>query len=203
MNLVLGSASPRRAELLKQANFNFAVDPPDVREYIESYGDAPDICERLALLKARQVGSRHDEQAVVLGADTIVRIEDTILTKPKDSEDAARVLRILSGRTHIVETDIAIAGPMGEVCLREATGVQFRPILEAQIQSYLALGECMDKAGAYAIQGGAADFVTEIKGDYYNVVGMPVVLVFELIGQTYPELLPGSLSASIRNYGEV
>jgi len=192
MELVLASASPWRAELLKEVDFSFTIDPPDVREDIESYGCAPDICERLALLKARQVRSRHDEQAVVLGADTIVRIKNTILTKPEDSKGAAQMLRLLSGRTHIVETGIAMVGPRGEVCVREATGVQFRPISEAQILSYVASGECMDKAGAYAVQGGGTDFVTEIEGDYYNVVGMPITLVFELIRQTYPELLPSS-----------
>ena len=193
MNLVLGSASPRRAELLREADFSFTVDPPNVIEDIESYGNAPDVGERLALLKARQVRGRHDQRAVVLGADTIVRIENTVLAKPQDSEDAVRMLRLLSGQTHIVETGIALVGPRGEVCVHEATGVQFRPIIEAQIHSYVASGECMDKAGAYAIQSGASEFFTEIEGDYYNVVGMPVALVFDLIRQTYPELLPGSL----------
>lgn len=185
--LVLASASPRRQDLLRSAGISFVVQPADVDE-TPLPGESPrDCAERLARQKALPVwqSRRHD---LVLGADTVVVVDDSILGKPVDAGDAARMLRTLSGRVHQVVTGVCLAGPgkLGgekpEVrTASETTLVTMTELSEEEIQAYVATGEPMDKAGAYAIQGIASRWIPRIEGDYSNVVGLPVALVYRML----------------------
>jgi septum formation protein len=179
--LILASASPRRQELLRDAGIVFEVHPARVPEERGS-GEAPlAYARRLALQKAQAV-ARHFPERYVLGADTIVLVDDEVLEKPRDAADAARMLRRLSGRGHSVTTAVSLASPAGKSDTRHATTqVFFRGIEEQEISQYVAGGEPMDKAGAYAIQGGAARWTQRIEGDYSNVVGLPLPLVKEML----------------------
>ena len=173
--IILASASPRRAELLRAAGISFAVDPADVDE-TPLPGEEPEAhVRRLAELKGRRVAGRHPGEAV-LAADTVVVIDSTILGKPVDPPDARRMLQLLSGRTHSVLTGVCVVSD--EVQLGVArTEVEFARLSPAEIDWYVATGEPVDKAGAYAIQGIASRFVVAIQGSYSNVVGLPVSLV--------------------------
>jgi septum formation protein len=185
--LVLASASPRRQELLRNAGISFALQPADVDETPLPGESARDCAERLAREKSLAVWQtrRHD---VVLGADTVVVVDGTILGKPTDARDAARMLRLLSGRVHQVITGVCLASAKG---LRaenrelktasESTLVTMNDISDDEIQGYVATGEPMDKAGAYAIQGIASRWISRIEGDYGNVVGLPVALVYGML----------------------
>lgn len=178
--LVLASASPRRKELLRNAHLAFTVAPADVHEKREE-GEAPAAyAERLARDKARAVADRHGAQ-LVLGADTIVVIGDEVLEKPADAEDAVRMLRRLSGRTHEVITGVCLKGNGFEDVRSETTHVTMSEIPEDEVAQYVASGEPMDKAGAYAVQGMASRWVTRLEGDYFNVVGLPVALVYRML----------------------
>ena len=189
--LVLASASPRRRELLTQAGFTFEVHPAHIPEDPEPDEDPIRYVTRLARQKAeavfRELAPTHPNLSVlkVLGADTTVTLDNHILGKPESPEDAARMLRLLSGRTHRVITGIALisqteSGPRAEVAA-EVTAVQFLTLSESEIHSYIATGEPNDKAGAYAIQGRAARWIPRIEGDYFNVVGLPISLVSTLL----------------------
>jgi len=178
--LILASSSPRRRELLTQAGIAFTVQPADIDESHRP-GESPiAFTQRLAREKAEAVFAHHP-QATVLGADTIVVCDAEILGKPADAADAARMLHLLSNREHQVITGVAIIAPQGTRTQADITTVTMRKISEEEIQNYIATGEPMDKAGAYAIQGGAAPFVTSIEGDYTNVVGLPIKLVQEML----------------------
>jgi septum formation protein len=180
--IVLGSASPRRAELLRAAGIEFVVVHADVDESIHQ-GEVPDAyVRRIAEAKARAVAAR-ERDGVVLSADTAVVVDDIILGKPVDDDDAKRMLCLLSGRTHAVLTAVAVfrAGMSGPVVEVERTEVEFAPLTEFEIDWYVATGEPRDKAGAYAIQGYASRFVTRIDGSYSNVVGLPIALVYEML----------------------
>jgi len=186
--LVLASASPRRQELLRNAGISFVVQPADVDE-TPLAGESPrDCAERLAREKALAVW-RLRPQDLVLGADTIVVVEDTILGKPVDADDAGRMLRMLSGRVHRVITGVclvkAVAGQAPLVSeaktSSETTLVTMSDISDDEIRDYVATGEPMDKAGAYAIQGMASRWIPRIEGDYSNVVGLPVALVYRML----------------------
>jgi septum formation protein len=182
--LVLASASPRRQELLRNAGIDFVVQPADVDESPLN-GEPPQECaERLAREKVLAV-FRTRSRDYVLGADTIVIVENTILGKPHDKEDAARMLRLLSGRTHKVITGVCLAAPAangGELTTAsETTLVTMCSLTDPEIRGYVASGEPMDKAGAYAIQGLASRWIPRIEGDYSNVVGLPVALVWKLL----------------------
>jgi len=184
MALILASASPRRRELLRAAGIAFEVQATDIPEVPEP-GEAPHaFAGRMALHKAKTIASwRVDEW--VLGADTIVVVDGTILGKPRDEEDAARMLRVLSGRQHDVITAVCIcklsSGIMGSDCLSETTRVTFSELSEEDIAFYVSTGEPMDKAGAYGIQGIASRWIPRIEGDYSNVVGLPVALVWSML----------------------
>jgi septum formation protein len=181
--LVLASASPRRQELLRNAGISSTVQPADVDE-TPLAGEQPRACaERLAREKALAVW-RTRPQDRVLGADTIVVVDETILGKPADAADAARMLRLLSGRVHRVITGVCLveAAAGGELrTASETTLVTMNELSDEEIRDYIATGEPMDKAGAYAIQGRASRWIPRIEGDYSNVVGLPVALVHAML----------------------
>jgi septum formation protein len=181
MMLVLASASPRRGELLRNAGIAFVAQAAEIDE-TPMTGESPRECaERLAREKAVAVhGQRPGE--LVLGADTMVVVDGAILGKPADAADAARMLRMLSGRTHEVITGVCLVGPVGGESVRsEVTRVTMSELPEDAIRDYVASGEPMDKAGAYAIQGMASRWIPRIEGDYANVVGLPVALVYRML----------------------
>jgi septum formation protein len=212
--IVLASASPRRQELLRIAGIPFTVQAADINERPLA-GESPrDCAERLAREKALAVFQSRPQQCV-LGADTIVVVGDTILGKPRDAEDAARMLRLLAGRTHAVITGVCLVGPVAggqrseaskskiarlagridekpttgdgqlatalERTASESTLVTFCQLSDDEIRDYIATGEPMDKAGAYAIQGVASRWIPRIEGGYSNVVGLPVALVYAML----------------------
>lgn len=187
--LVLASASPRRQELLRNAGIPFTVQAADINE-TPLAGEAPrDCAERLAREKAMAVFQSRP-QDYVLGADTIVVVGDAILGKPRDAVDAARMLRLLSGRVHAVITGVCLVGPVvsGQwsvdsktTTASETTLVTMCGLTDDEIRDYVASGEPMDKAGAYAIQGIASRWIPRIDGDYSNVVGLPVALVYRML----------------------
>jgi septum formation protein len=183
MSLILASASPRRRELLRAAGIAFEVQATDIPE-IPGDGEAPRaFAERLARDKAMTVAVAKPE-AWVLGADTIVVVDGEILGKPRDAEDAAQMLRMLSGRAHRVITAVCLArtGKLRVEDVRsEETLVEFSKLSEEDISYYISTGEPMDKAGAYGIQGIAARWIPRIEGDYSNVVGLPVALVWRML----------------------
>ena len=179
--IVLASASPRRAELLRAAGIDFDVQPANVDEAIAAGESASEYVSRLAEAKARLVYER-DARRTVLAADTAVVVDAHILGKPLDDSDASRMLRMLSGRAHEVLTAVSVFHPGQIVDTRvDATTVEFASLADADIDWYVSSGEPMDKAGAYAVQGLASRFVTRIEGSYSNVVGLPVALVFQML----------------------
>jgi septum formation protein len=205
--LVLASASPRRRDLLLQAGYRFQVHPADIPEDPLPGEDPIVYVTRLAREKAEAVyreltrspqGSLDDEKdglsstaaspagagrpaLQVLGADTTVTLDNTILGKPADAADAARMLRLLAGRTHRVMTGLALVTAKGAQVAAEVTAVRFLTLSEEEIAAYIATGEPMDKAGAYGIQGRAARWIPRIEGCYFNVMGLPLALVSSLI----------------------
>jgi septum formation protein len=178
--LVLASASPRRQELLRSAGFAFAVQPADIPENALPGEPANDCAERLAREKALAVALQRPHDTV-LGADTIVAVDGQLLGKPANSADAARMLRLLSGRDHEVITGVCLVVKGQPFVASEITRVTVDRITDQEIADYVATGEPMDKAGAYAIQGIASRWIPRIEGDYSNVVGLPVALVYRLI----------------------
>ena len=183
--IILASASPRRRELLRQAGFTFEVVAPEVDETYPGGEDPAAFAERLALAKAAQIAQRFTakDDVVVLGADTVVVADGEVLGKPVSADDARAMLRKLSGIAHRVITGVALAAPGAarRAVGHEVTRVFFRPLTEEEITAYVATGEPLDKAGAYAAQGRAARFVTRVEGCYFNVVGLPVALVDRLL----------------------
>jgi septum formation protein len=177
--LVLASQSPRRAEILRQAGIAFTVRAVPVDETPLEGEDPNAYVERLAAMKASAVPASSEE--TVLGADTTVVIDGEMLAKPADAADARRMLRHLSGRRHEVITGVCLKRAGRSVCDHAVTAVWFAPMSEAAIAEYVAGGEPMDKAGAYAIQGIASKFVTRIEGCYFNVMGLPVSLVWRML----------------------
>lgn len=178
--LVLASASPRRQELLRAAGIEFVVQPAEVPEAPQADEKPRAYAERLAREKARAI-FRGRPGDVVLGADTVVIVDEHILEKPRDPADAARMLRLLSGREHFVTTGVGLVGDGFEDVRSETTLVVMAEIADEEIVSYVATGEPMDKAGAYAIQGIASRWISRIEGDYGNVVGLPVALVYRML----------------------
>jgi septum formation protein len=187
---VLASASPRRQELLRNAGIPFTVYPANIPE-VPISEESPRACaERLAREKAHVVLVQHPGK-FVLGADTIVVADGEILGKPRDEADAVRILRLLSGGTHQVITGVCLVGTLRtenqkletgfEDTRSEITLVTMTTLSDEDIRSYIASGEPMDKAGAYAIQGMASRWIPRIDGDYFNVVGLPVALVLRML----------------------
>ena len=179
--LVLASASPRRAELLAAAGYAFTVDPAHVDES-ERAGESPEnYVLRVARDKARAVAARRDPVEIVIGADTTVVAHGEILAKPADESDAVRMLQALAGHVHVVFTAVVVIAGGRELEEVVATRVRLLPLSPEEIRWYVATGEPMGKAGAYAIQGRAARFVDWIEGSWSNVVGLPVATVSEMI----------------------
>ena len=171
MELILASNSPRRKQILTDAGFDFTVIPSNVKEPENSNMQADRYAEFLAELKANDVFSK--SKSVVLGADTIVYLDGIILGKPKDKQDAIDTLKLLSNKTHVVCTGYAIISENKKIVANEKTYVTFNDLSSNLILDYVNSGLCMDKAGSYGIQDGYP-LVKEIKGDYQNVVGLPI-----------------------------
>lgn len=180
--LVLASASPRRQELLRNAGIAFEVQPAHIPEDPLAGESAKDCAERLAREKALAI-ARLRPDAIVLGADTVVVVEGQMLGKPADAADAARMLRLLSGRTHHVITGVCIVTGGQWIVDSATTSVTMSEITSEEIGDYVSTGEPMDKAGAYAIQGIASRWIPRIEGDYSNVVGLPIALVWKMLKQ--------------------
>lgn len=174
--LILASKSPRRQEILRDAGFEFVVRPSDVPE-VRREGEPPqDYVQRLAREKAE--ATPYEDGDIVLAADTVVVLRGEVLEKPRDAADATRMLKLLSAKTHEVFTGICLRGAAGEIVDVARTKVHFARMKPAEIGEYVASGEPMDKAGAYGIQGLASKFIRRIEGCYFNVVGLPVSLVY-------------------------
>mgnify|MGYP001627851767 CR=1 FL=1 len=180
--VILASASPRRAELLRQLGLSFGTLPVDIDETAHS-GEAPaDYVWRLAREKALAGYRRHDRpDALVLGSDTTVVLDDGILGKPEDEAGARRLLQSLSGREHQVMTGVALATRDGVAVRVSVTDVRFRTLEPREIDAYCATGEPLDKAGGYGIQGRGGAFVTAIRGSYSAVVGLPLDITAGLL----------------------
>ncbi len=176
MDLILASQSPRRAELLRTAGFSFTVRARPVEEVRRNGEDPADYVRRLAREKAEAAWEQADE--IVLGADTVVVLGDCVLEKPRDFNDARSMLATLSGQTHTVITGICLRHQAGAIVDAESTRVHFVELTNQEIDAYVTSGEPMDKAGAYAIQGLASKFIDRIEGDYFNVMGLPLALVY-------------------------
>jgi len=178
--LILASASPRRAELLRNAGVEFRVVPANVPERLREGEASVAYVERLAQSKAQAIAARFSGHAV-LGADTTVVVDEFILEKPQDQADAGRMLRRLSGRVHEVTTGVCLIYEGSERLAHVTTRVHMTEMSDAEIESYVATGEPMDKAGAYAVQGIASRWVSRIEGCYFNVVGLPVPRVYRML----------------------
>ncbi len=186
MKLILASASPRRAEVLRNAGIPFDAVPANVDEARRPSEAAEELVSRLAEAKARFAAARAGSSAgpaLVVGADTTVVVDGLVLGKPASAEDARGMLQRLSGRTHGVITGLAVIRlPDGAICTeRETTLVTFGPLSEQKIEDYVASGEPLDKAGAYAIQGRGGRFVTRVEGCYFNVVGLPLARLYRIL----------------------
>ncbi len=188
--IILGSGSPRRADLLQQIGLPFVQWSCDAEEALPPGGPPDVLALTAARAKARAVGNLvrafypRMRSTLVIGADTVVHLEGQILGKPAHEAEAARMLRALSGRTHQVYTGLALLGSDGfqaEDCA--ATQVRMRPLSEAEIRCYVRGGEPMDKAGAYGIQGAGARFIERIEGCYYNVMGLPLARLSALLAE--------------------
>ena len=176
--IILASKSPRRKELLEKCGIAFACMPMDTDESLE---EGNTLEEKIRLLSERKAEARLavNPDAVVIGSDTIVTLDGEILGKPADHEDAKRMLRELSGRTHQVITGVCIVSSKRKYSDVSVSDVTFAPLSEEEIDGYVSSGECDDKAGAYAIQGIGGRFITHISGDYYAIMGLPLNLVYE------------------------
>lgn len=181
--VVLASASPRRLELLRQIGIEPIVCPASFEESGGQAFEAVDVVKYNALGKCRVVAEDRGEELPVIGADTVVVVDNVILGKPADTEEAKAMLQRLSGRAHEVLTGIAIKYKQQELAEVVRTRVYFRKLSEADISNYVATGEPLDKAGAYGIQGKGAVLVEKIDGCYNNVVGLPLTRVYEILAE--------------------
>ena len=174
--LVLASTSPRRQQILKAAEIQFTVRAPNIPEERRQHESAEAYVRRLAEQKAFAVEKRDGE--IVLAGDTVVVVDEHILEKPLDSGDALRMLRLLSGREHQVVTGICLRADHRKIVDSATTSVRFVPLTDEELSAYVASGEPIGKAGAYAIQGLGSRFVDRVEGGYFNVMGLPISLVY-------------------------
>ena len=179
MSLILASASPRRKELLGLFRVPFEIRVADIDETMDPQKSPFDEVARVSRLKALAVARQSGE--TVIAADTIVVCEGKVLGKPHNAQEASEMLHLLSGRDHQVMTGVTVAGGAGVKTFTEVTDLHFRELSDQEIEDYIATGEPMDKAGAYGIQGGAALFCQRLVGDYYNVMGLPVCRLGEIL----------------------
>ena len=190
MNVILASQSPRRRELLGLFHVPFTVQVADIDETMDLH-NSPET--EVGLVSARKANAiDRCPTDLVIAADTIVVCDGQILGKPKDEADAFQMLSMLSGRNHQVMTGMTVIRGDRQVTHTEITQIYFRNLQEQEIRSYIRTGEPMDKAGAYGIQGGAALFAHRIEGDYFNVVGLPVCRLGQILRELAPELLEES-----------
>ena len=187
MQLILASQSPRRKELLGLFHIPFTVCSADIDETMDPSLDPVDEVARVSRAKAEAVP--HGETDVVIAADTIVVLDGNILGKPVDEADAVGMLTALSGRDHQVMTGLTVLRGSKVLCRTEITDIHFRPLSQREIATYVATGEPMDKAGSYGIQGGAALFADKLHGDYYNVMGLPVCMLYQMLREIAPEIM--------------
>ena len=187
MQLILASQSPRRKELLGLFRLPFIVRVADADETMDPALPPRQEVARVSLRKALAVSREPGD--VVIAADTIVVCDGQILGKPRDEEDAFRMLRLLSGRDHQVMTGMTVLRDDKNITATEITHIHFRELSDGEILGYIRTGEPMDKAGSYGIQGGAALFAEKMSGDYYNVMGLPVCRLWQALNQIAPELL--------------
>ena len=187
MQLILASQSPRRQQLLQLLRVNFTVKPADIDEAMDPTLPPREEVARVSRLKAEATPRKPGD--VVIAADTIVVLQNKVLGKPMDKADAIAMLQALSGRDHQVMTGLTVLRDDIAITHTEITDVHFRPLTQEEILSYVETGEPMDKAGSYGIQGYAAPFVEGIQGDYYNVMGLPVCRLQQMLGQIAPEYM--------------
>ena len=185
MQLILASQSPRRRELMGLFRRPFTVCVADVDEAMDPEKAPFDEVARVSRAKALAIPREDDD--VVVAADTIVVCCGRTLGKPRTKDEAAQMLSLLSGRDHQVMTGMTVLRGQREVSCTEVTDIHFRDLTDKEIETYIATGEPMDKAGAYGIQGGAALFAQKMVGDYYNVMGLPVCRLYEILTQLAPE----------------
>ena len=188
MQLILASASPRRKELLSLFGIPFIIRVADINEAMDPEKAPYDEVARVSRLKAMAVPREEDD--IVIAADTIVVCGGRVLGKPHDEADAREMLSLLSGRDHQVMTGCTVLRGRQAQTFTEVTDLHFRPLRQSEIDAYVQSGEPMDKAGSYGIQGGAALFCERLSGDYYNVMGLPVCRLGEILRAAAPELLP-------------
>ena len=189
MKLILASKSPRREQVLRDAGFEFEIRAPRVDETRRAAEAAGDYVVRLAEAKARAAAALlppSKNTSLVIGADTVVVVDGEMFGKPADSEDARAMLRRLSGRAHDVLTGVAVLPFPNGVPLTalETTGVTFAPLSDGEIENYIASGEAIDKAGAYAIQGRGGRFIERVEGCYFNVMGLPLARLYRLLRES-------------------
>lgn len=184
--LILASGSPRRKSLLQSMGLEFEVIVSDFDEDAIEFTNPVDYCEKLARSKAESVLNLTEYPTIIIAADTIVYLEDKVLNKPRTELEALEMLTQLSGNTHSVFTAVAVANTANDTILvkHKETKVTFRNLRQIEIESYIATGSPMDKAGAYGIQDDfGATFVSSIEGDFYNVVGLPLELLYSMLGE--------------------
>ena len=187
MSIILASQSPRRKSLMELFHIPFTVRVADIDETMDAAKPASQEVARVSQMKA-EATPRNDED-VVIAADTIVVCNNQVLGKPANEADALRMLQLLSGREHQVMTGLTVLRGETAVVCTEITDIHFRDLSEKEILAYIRSGEPMDKAGAYGIQGGAALFVDKLVGDYYNVMGLPVCRLGQILREIAPELM--------------
>ena len=182
--IILASKSPRRKEILENLNIEFDILAPEADEKSVDKSLPPELyVENLASIKAFAAVKKCNLEKIVIGADTVVVLDDEILLKPKDKADAISILKRLSGRKHLVYTGICVVNShtAKTVAAYEKTEVYFKTLSDDEIEKYVENGECMDKAGAYGIQGLGSIFIEKINGDYFNVVGLPVCRLVKIL----------------------
>ena len=187
MHLILASQSPRRRELMGLFRRPFTVRVADIDENMDPSLPPYNEVARVSRAKAEAVPREHDD--IVVAADTIVVCQGRTLGKPRSEAEAAEMLHLLSGRDHQVMTGMTVLRGNTAVSCTEVTDIHFRDLSDKEIESYIATGEPMDKAGAYGIQGGAALFAQRMHGDYYNVMGLPVCRLYEILTQLAPDYM--------------
>lgn len=186
MNIILASASPRRKEILENINVKFDIVKSDIDEVILEDELPPQVVMRLAFEKSMDV-AKSNQESLVIGADTIVVFNNKVLGKPKDKEDARNTIRLLSGNTHEVITGISLINLSANKKIIDyvVSRVKFKDLSEDDINDYINTGESLDKAGAYGIQGYGSLLIEEIQGDYFNIVGLPISKLSDLVKKNF------------------